>query len=29
MRYYPDGSLMFKRTFVDGVETMQEAPQKK
>jgi len=29
MCYYPDGRLMFKRTFVDGVETMQEAPQKK
>lgn len=24
MRYYPDGSLMFKRTFVDGVETKKE-----
>jgi len=24
MRYYPDGRLMFKRTFVDGVETKKE-----
>jgi antitoxin component YwqK of YwqJK toxin-antitoxin module len=24
MRYYPNGSLMFKRTFVDGVETKKE-----
>jgi antitoxin component YwqK of YwqJK toxin-antitoxin module len=23
-RYYPDGRLMFKRTFVDGVETKKE-----